>query len=356
MTREDQVSFEKDDNMLNNKVILITGGTGSFGKKFLETVFDRYTPRKVIVYSRDDYKQFELQQTYPIDGQYPIRYFIGDVRDYSRLRRAMEGVEIVVHAAAMKQVPAAEYNPFEAVKTNILGSQNVVDAAMDSGVKRVMAISSDKAVAPVNLYGATKLAADKLFIAANNYRGAKDIKFAVVRYGNVMGSRGSVIPFFLKHRDKGFFPITDVRMTRFNITLPEAVNFVLQHLKGMYGGETFIPKIPSYRILDVAKAIAASCEIKIVGIRPGEKLHEDLLTANDAMTTLEYDDHFIIFPSLFHLKQYKARYNGHSGKLCEFGFSYTSGNNPAFLSIEEIQNLIARMHVEPKLVPENSVH
>lgn len=329
-------------NIVDNKVILVTGGTGSFGRKFVETVFTRHKPKKVIVYSRDELKQFEMQQFWPVGGAAPIRYFIGDVRDFSRLKRAMEGVDIVVHAAAFKQVPAAEYNPFEAVKTNILGSQNVIDAAMDAGVKKVMALSTDKAVAPINLYGATKLAADKLFIAANNYRGSKDIKLSVVRYGNVMGSRGSVIPFFVRHSEKGFLPITDKRMTRFNITLQASVDFVLQHLKTMRGSEIFVPKIPSYRILDVAKAIAPECEIREVGSRQGDKIHEELVTSHEAVSTFEYDHHFVILPSTAHLKKYKVNGNGHATRVCGYGFTYTSSNNQHFLAVDEIRNLIEK--------------
>lgn len=326
--------------MLDNKVILITGGTGSFGKKFLEIVFARHKPKKVIVYSRDELKQFELQHTYPIDGKYPIRYFIGDVRDFNRLKRAMEGVDIVVHAAAFKQVAAAEYNPFEAVKTNIIGGQNVIDAAMESKVKKVMALSSDKAVAPINLYGATKLAADKLFVAANNYKGPREIKFSVVRYGNVMGSRGSVIPFFIKHREKGFLPVTDKRMTRFNITLEDAVDLVIDNLKYMRGKEIFVPKIPSYRITDVANAIDPECEIREIGSRQGDKIHEDLITANESMSTMEFDNHFVVLPSLAHLGNYNPKVNGYTGKSCAAGFHYNSGNNPHFLSVAEIKKLL----------------
>ncbi|MFQ5651348.1 MAG: UDP-N-acetylglucosamine 4,6-dehydratase (inverting) [bacterium] len=332
--------------MLDNKVILITGGTGSFGKKFIETALTRFKPKKVICYSRDELKQFELQQVWPPEGRAPIRYFIGDVRDLPRMKRAMEGVDIVIHAAAFKQVPAAEYNPFEAVKTNILGSQNVIDAAMDSGVKTVIALSTDKAVAPINLYGATKLAADKLFIAANNYSGSKNIKFSVVRYGNVMGSRGSVIPFFLKHREKGFLPVTDRRMTRFNITLEAAVDFVIQNIRRMHGREIFVPKIPSYRIVDVAEAIAPGCRIEEVGSRQGDKLHEDLITANEAVSTLEFKSHFVILPSDFYSTKYKSNSsdgdggNGRRGQPCQPGFTYNSGSNTHFLTVDEISHLV----------------
>lgn len=331
--------------MLNNKTILITGGTGSFGKKFIETAFKRYSPKKVIVYSRDELKQFEMQNTEPFltaDKKGIMRFFIGDVRDLERLKRAMEGVDVVIHAAALKQVPAAEYNPFEAVKTNVIGGQNVIDASMDSGVKRVIALSTDKAAAPINLYGATKLTSDKLFIAANNYRGPHDIKFSVVRYGNVMGSRGSVIPFFLDKKKEGILPITDEKMTRFNITLQEGVDFVLKNLERMWGGELFVPKIPSYKILDVAKAIDGNCKIQIVGIRPGEKLHEEMITVTDALNTVEFEDYFVILPSvqLWDLEKFKNESNGKKGKSCNLGFSYNSGNNEHFLTVDEIHELI----------------
>jgi len=327
--------------MLDNQTILITGGTGSFGKKFIQTVFKRYSPKKIIVYSRDELKQYEMQQKWP-DGKFPIRYFIGDVRDYSRLKRAMEGVNAVIHAAALKQVPAAEYNPFEAVKTNVIGGQNVIDAAMSQGVSRVIALSTDKAAAPINLYGATKLTSDKLFIAANNYRGNHDIKFSVVRYGNVMGSRGSVIPFFIKVAKTGEIPITDERMTRFNITLQEGVDFVLKNLERMWGGELFVPRIPSYRIIDVAEAIAPGVRTKIVGIRPGEKLHEEMVTETDALSTVEFEDYFVIMPStqLWDLEKFRQENNGVPGKWCDFGFSYNSGTNNHFLSVDELKELI----------------
>ena len=324
--------------MLNNKTILITGGTGSFGKKFIKTILDKYSPKKVIVYSRDELKQFEMQQEFP-DNDYPsMRYFIGDVRDYHRLKMAMSDVDIVIHAAALKQVPACEYNPFEAVKTNIIGGQNVIDAAISCGVKKVIALSTDKAAAPINLYGATKLASDKLFIAANNYSGGHDIKFSVVRYGNVMGSRGSVIPFFKKKADTGVLPITDERMTRFNITLQDGVDFVLQCLDKMWGGELFVPKIPSYKILDVAKAIAPECKHEIVGIRPGEKLHEEMIGEDDSLYTYEYDNYYKILPAInnwFHSKELIK-----NGKPVEKGFSYTSNNNTEWMSIETLQEWI----------------
>ncbi|MBC8185067.1 UDP-N-acetylglucosamine 4,6-dehydratase (inverting) [candidate division KSB1 bacterium] len=328
--------------MLNNKTILITGGTGSFGKKFIETVLKNYKPKKVIVYSRDELKQFDMQQTWPDNDNTPMRYFIGDVRDYHRLKRAMEGVDVVIHAAALKQVPTAEYNPFEAVKTNVFGGQNVIDASMAQGVKKVIALSTDKAAAPINLYGATKLTSDKLFIAANNYKGKHDIKFSVVRYGNVMGSRGSVIPFFIKQKESGVLPITDERMTRFNITLQEGVDFVLQCLDKMWGGELFVPKIPSYRILDVAEAIAPEVKHEIVGIRPGEKLHEEMITQTDALNSVEFGNYYVILPStpLWEIEKFRNESNSSVGEMCEFGFSYNSGLNDDFLTVENIKTLI----------------
>ena len=342
-----------NNNIFDNKTLLITGGTGSFGKKFIKTIFERYDPQKVIVYSRDELKQFEMQESLEFKPYFDkIRYFIGDVRDLNRLKRAMESVDIVVHAAALKQVPAAEYNPFEAVKTNIIGGQNVIDACLASGVKKVIALSTDKAAAPVNLYGATKLTSDKLFIAANNYKGTHDIKFSVVRYGNVMGSRGSVIPFFLQKRKEGVFPITDERMTRFNITLQEGVDFVLFCLEKMWGGELFVPKIPSYRILDLAKAIAPECKIEIVGIRPGEKIHEEMITQADALNTIEFEKYFVILPSvqlgnnkylrLWDTEEFKAKSNSKPSKFCEYGFSYNSGTNSHFLTVEELRELIEK--------------
>ncbi len=330
---------------MNGQTILITGGTGSFGKKFIETVLKNYTPKKIIIYSRDELKQFEMQQNtkFKKDGVL-IRYFIGDVRDEKRLAMAMTGVDIVVHAAALKQVPAAEYNPFEAVKTNVIGGQNVIDASLAAGVKKVIALSTDKAAAPINLYGATKLTSDKLFVAANNYKGANDIRFAVVRYGNVMGSRGSVIPFFLDKRSSGVLPITDERMTRFNITLQEGVNFVLMALDKMWGGELFVPKIPSYNILDLAKAVAPNAKYENVGIRPGEKLHEEMITATDAINTIEFDNYYVILPStqLWDIEKFRKESNGKEGKICEYGFSYNSGNNDHFLSIEELRDMILK--------------
>jgi UDP-N-acetylglucosamine 4,6-dehydratase len=332
--------------MLNCRSILVTGGTGSFGKKFVEAILLQYPEvERIVVYSRDELKQFEMAQQFSTSQFKQIRYFVGDVRDKERLLRAMEGIEVVVHAAALKQVPACEYNPFEAVKTNILGAQNVIEASLDRGVKQVVALSTDKAAAPINLYGATKLCSDKLFIAANNFKGQRDIRFSVVRYGNVMGSRGSVIPFFMAKRKEGILPITDSRMTRFNITLEDGVNLVLYALKNMWGGEIFVPKIPSYRISDVAEAIAPECRQVIVGIRPGEKLHEEMITKTDALCTVEYDQHYVILSSISMLdtEKFAQRTNG---KLCGDGFCYNSGSNSDWLSVEQIRELI-RFHIDP---------
>ncbi len=335
--------------MLDDKTILITGGTGSFGRKFIDTILRRFSPRKIIVFSRDELKQFEMQNMEPFSShKKTMRYFIGDVRDKARLERAMEGVDTVIHSAAMKQIPAAEYNPFEAVLTNVIGAQNVIDAAILRGVQRVVALSTDKAAAPINLYGATKLTSDKLFIAANNYRGPHDIKFSVVRYGNVMGSRGSVIPFFLSKKQSGALPVTDERMTRFSITLQQGVDFVLKSLERMWGGEIFVPRIPSYRILDVARAIVPEARIEIVGIRPGEKLHEEMITKPDALNTIEFEDYFVILPSmeLWDREKFRLTSNGRPGEFCRFGFQYDSGTNNHFLSVDELRKLIAEnVHV-----------
>ena len=331
--------------MLDKKTVLVTGGTGSFGKSFIKRILEKYNVSKVIVYSRDELKQFEMQtsETFKIfTKEDRIRYFIGDVRDFNRLKMAMTGVDYVIHAAALKQVPAAEYNPFEAVKTNIIGGQNVIDASMENDVKKVIALSTDKAAAPINLYGATKLTSDKLFVAANNYKGKHKIKLSVVRYGNVMGSRGSVIPFFQNQKSDGIIPITDDRMTRFSITLEQGVDFVLFCLKNMWGGELFIPKIPSYRILDVAKAIAPDAKLKIIGIRPGEKLHEEMITETDSLNCVEFKNHYVILPSMplwDEVKFIKESYH-ESGKKCDFGFSYNSGTNANFLTVEELKKLI----------------
>ncbi|WP_044748400.1 UDP-N-acetylglucosamine 4,6-dehydratase (inverting) [Bacillus alveayuensis] len=318
--------------MFRNKKILITGGTGSFGKKFVKKALE-YDVKKIIVFSRDELKQYEMAQEFK-DSR--IRFFIGDVRDKERLYCAFDGVDIVIHAAAMKQVPACEYNPFEAIKTNIHGAQNVIEAAIDRGVKRVIALSTDKACSPVNLYGATKLASDKLFIAANSYVGDKETRFSVVRYGNVVGSRGSVVPFFKKIRHTGKLPITDKRMTRFWITLDQGVQFVLDSLQRMCGGEIFVPKIPSMRVVDLAKAIAPECEIEIVGIRPGEKLHEVMITEDDARHTVEFDTYYVIQPEFPWWSHECEKY----GKSLPEGFKYTSDTNTQWLSIEELRKLV----------------
>lgn len=325
--------------MLNNKTILITGGTGSFGKKFLEMIFERYNPKKVIVYSRDEYKQSVMKNEYAdkVDMS-KVRFFIGDVRDKDRLYRAFAGVDYVIHAAAMKQVPTCEYNPFEAIKTNIHGAQNVIDAALDCGVKKVVALSTDKAVNPINLYGGTKLVSDKLFIAANAYRGTNyDTIFSVVRYGNVAGSRGSVIPIWQDIIDKGgkVLGVTDMRMTRFWITLEQGVLLVFKALEESNGGETYISKIPSFHIGDLAKAMLPDCEINEFGIREGEKLHEIMVTKDDSWTTYEYDRHFIIYPHMewCHLEEMVMP----GGKKVPEGFEYTSGNNTEWLDVEQLK-------------------
>jgi UDP-N-acetylglucosamine 4,6-dehydratase (inverting) len=331
--------------MLNNKTILVTGGTGSFGKHFISTVFKKYSPKKMIVFSRDELKQFEMENSSRFkkpEMSEKLRFFIGDVRDLQRLTRAMNGVDIVIHAAALKQVPACEYNPFEAVKTNIYGAQNVIDAAISNGIEKVVALSTDKACAPINLYGATKLASDKLFVAANNFSGGHKIKFSVVRYGNVMGSRGSVIPFFQTRKKDGVLPVTDERMTRFNITLDDGIDFVLTSLEKMWGGEIFVPKIPSYKILDIAEAICPKCTIENVGIRPGEKIHEEMITSTDAMNTIEFANYFVILPSvkLWDVDDFANNHNDKPGTFCENGFCYNSGTNKEFLTVEELQHLI----------------
>jgi len=321
--------------MLNNKSILITGGTGSFGKKATEIILKRYKPKKIIILSRDELKQFDMAQQFK--GSEGIRYFIGDVRDKERLHRAFHGVDFVIHAAALKQVPAAEYNPFEAVKTNIIGAENVINVAIDQGVKKVIALSTDKAANPINLYGSTKLCSDKLFIAGNSYVGQDHSMFSVVRYGNVVGSRGSVIPFFLKQKEKGVLPITDSRMTRFWITLEHGVGFVLNCLEQMVGGELFVPKIPSMNIMDLAKAIAPECKTEIVGIRSGEKLHEVMVTRDDARKTLEYKDHYVIQPDF---QFWGSRFKSNGGNPLPEDFEYNSGTNPWFLTIAEMREMI----------------
>lgn len=327
----------EDNHLLNGKVILITGGTGSFGKKCTEIILKKYKPKKLIIFSRDELKQFEMAQIFS-HAKYPcMRYFIGDVRDKERLYRAFQGVDHIIHAAALKQVPTAEYNPFEAVKTNILGAENIINVAIDQGVRKVIALSTDKAANPINLYGATKLCSDKLFIAGNSYVGREDTIFSVVRYGNVVGSRGSVIPFFLKQRETGVLPITDPRMTRFWITVAQGVNFVLDCLKRMVGGELFIPKIPSMNIMDLAKAIAPECKTKIVGIRPGEKLHEVMVPRDEARKTLEFKNYYIIQPDF---RFFERRFKNKGGKPVPDDFEYNSGTNTWRLSIEELQKMI----------------
>ena len=330
--------------------ILLTGGTGSFGKAFIaETLYRFPDLRRLVVYSRDELKQWELQQQFPVDRYPQLRFFLGDVRDQERLRRALEGVDTVVHAAALKQVPAAEYNPMEFVKTNVLGAENVIQACLDTSVKRVVALSTDKAAAPINLYGATKLCSDKLFIAANNIKGRRDLRFSVVRYGNVMGSRGSVIPFFLHAARSGTLPITDPAMTRFNISLSEGVAMVLWSLEHALGGELFVPKIPSYRITDVAEAIAPSCAKPVVGIRPGEKIHEEMITASDSFSTFDLGEYFAILPS-DGSGEALYRVAGRSLTAVPEGFAYNSGSNPDFLSVDQIRALI-REHVDPAFSP-----
>jgi UDP-N-acetylglucosamine 4,6-dehydratase len=330
--------------------ILITGGTGSFGKAFIAaTLREHPTIQRLVIYSRDELKQWEIQQSYP-ESQYPqLRFFIGDVRDRARLVRALEGIDTVVHAAALKQVPAAEYNPIEFINTNVLGAENLVQACLDTGVRRVVALSTDKAAAPINLYGATKLCSDKLFIAANNIRGHRDLRFSVVRYGNVMGSRGSVIPFFLRKATEGVLPITDPAMTRFNISLREGVALVLWALRHALGGELFVPKIPSYRITDVAEAIGPSCAKPVTGIRPGEKIHEEMITASDSFATVDLGPYYAILPSHGE-DRWSYRQDGLNFEPVRQGFAYNSGSNPDFLNVNQLRALI-REHVDPAFEP-----
>ena len=326
--------------MFNNKSILITGGTGSFGHQFIETLLERYTPSRIVVFSRDELKQFEMQQRFP---QPVMRFFLGDVRDAARLRQAMRGIDYVVHAAALKQVPAAEYNPMECIKTNIHGAENVIAAALDNEVKRVIALSTDKAANPANLYGATKLCSDKLFVAANNIAGGHATRFAVVRYGNVVGSRGSVVPVFKQMLAQGAreLPVTDRRMTRFWITLEQGIEFVIRSFGRMYGGEIFVPKIPSMRILDLVESLAPGVPIKDIGIRPGEKLHEIMCPADDSHLTLEFADHFVIRPAIRFINQvdYAANALGENGVVVTEGFDYSSGTNPHFLTVEDLRRM-----------------
>jgi len=327
--------------MLNHKSILITGGTGSLGKELTKTIFAKWPDvKRIVIYSRDEQKQFQMAQEYPKDKYPNIRFFIGDVRDLDRMKRAFSGIDYVIHAAAMKHVDIAEYNPDECVKTNIGGAENVINAALGSGVSKVVALSTDKACAPINLYGATKLTSDKLFIAANNIRGTQDIRFSVVRYGNVMGSNGSVIPFFLKKKPGGVLPITDPNMTRFNISLSDGVKMVLHALEHAWGGELFVPKIPSYRITDLAEAIGPECEHPVIGIRPGEKIHEEMITSSDSFSTYDLGKYYVILPQLpvWKLADYIPHFNA---VPVTPGFNYTSGANPEFLTVDELRTLIA---------------
>lgn len=332
--------------MLSDKSILITGGTGSFGKAFVKTVLERYpTVKRLVVFSRDELKQFEMEQQFSCKQYKCMRYFIGDVRDEPRLRRALEGIDYVIHAAALKQVPAAEYNPFECIKTNILGAQKLIEACLENKVQRVVALSTDKAAAPINLYGATKLCSDKLFVAANNIKGHRDIRFSVVRYGNVMGSRGSVVPFFLEKRSSGVLPITDPGMTRFNISLQEGVDMVLWSLENAWGGEVLVPKIPSYRITDLAQAIGPECEHPVIGVRPGEKIHEEMITSSDSFNTVDMGKYYAILPvgAKYTMREYCEKVGA---RPVAQGFCYNSGSNADFLTIDELRNLI-RAQVDP---------
>ena len=324
-------------------MVLITGGTGSFGKKFIETILSRYPlVQKIIIFSRDELKQSDLKQKYP-ESDYPqLRFFIGDVRDLERLKRACEGVDIIIHAAAIKQVDTAEYNPTECIRTNIDGAENVIHAALDSGVRDVVALSTDKACAPINLYGATKLVSDKLFTAANNIRGSKNIKFSVVRYGNVMGSRGSVIPFFMNKKSDGVLPITHPEMTRFNISLQAGVDMVMYALEHHLGGEIFVPKIPSYRILDIAEAVGPECETRVVGIRPGEKLHEEMITDTDSLNTIDLGKYYVILPSVSLSCTESDYLTHHKAKKVPFGFRYNSGTNDEWESVGSLKDLIGK--------------
>ena len=332
--------------MFNNKNILITGGTGSFGQKFAETCLNKFNVKKIIIYSRDELKQFEMSNKFSKKKNFnKLRFFIGDVRDYSRLFTAMENVDIVVHAAALKQVTTAEYNPWEAIKTNVYGAQNVIESSLNRKVENIIALSTDKAAAPINLYGATKLTSDKLFLSANNVRGSKNTKFSVVRYGNVMFSRGSVIPFFLEQKKLGTIPITDKEMTRFNITLDEGVDFVLKCFKNMIGGELFVPKIPSVKIIDLANVIAPNLPQKIIGIRPGEKIHEEMITETDSLNTYEFKDYYVILSDYgysLEKNQIQKYIISKGGKKCKRGFNYNSKNNAKFLKKSEIEKLISK--------------
>ncbi|MDX2414625.1 MAG: UDP-N-acetylglucosamine 4,6-dehydratase (inverting) [Bacteroidales bacterium] len=334
---------------MNGRSLLVTGGTGSFGKAFVKTVLERFPDiRRLVIYSRDELKQFDMSQDFSKEKYPSIRYFIGDVRDKDRFQRACEGIDIIVHAAALKQVPAAEYNPDEFIKTNIGGAQNIIDACLATNVKVVVALSTDKAAAPINLYGATKLVSDKLFIAANNIKGTRDLRFSIVRYGNVMGSRGSVIPFFLKKAGEGdTLPLTHKDMTRFNIALEEGIEMVFWAIEKALGGEIFVPKIPSYRITDVAEAIAPNHKLKYIGIRPGEKLHEEMITESDSFNTIVFDPYYAILPSDSNKEKYIQEYGG---KAVVKGFKYNSGENSDWLSVEQIRELIIN-YIDPNFKP-----
>lgn len=331
--------------MYNHKSILVTGGTGSFGKAFVKRILTDYPEvKRLVIFSRDEQKQYQMAQEFP-ESMYPsLRYFIGDVRDYNRLKTALKGIDTVIHAAAMKHVPIAEYNPMECVKTNVMGAENIINACLETDVLNVVALSTDKAAAPINLYGATKLVSDKLFIAANNIKGNKNIRFSVVRYGNVMGSNGSVIPFFIEKRKTGVLPITDPNMTRFNISLDEGVNMVLYALEHAWGGEVFVPKIPSYRIMDVAKAIGPECEHRIVGIRPGEKIHEEMITTSDSFTTYDLGNYYAILPQVPNWK-INDFMDCFKPTIVVSGFNYNSGNNDRWLTVENIRSLI-KFHID----------
>lgn len=330
----------QENAISSDSSILITGGTGSFGQEFVRTILSEFpTIKRLVVYSRDELKQYEMEKSFPVSEFEGLRYFLGDIRDQSRLMRALDGIDYVIHAAALKQVPAAEYNPFEFIKTNIIGAQNVIEASLNMGVRKVIALSTDKAAAPVNLYGATKLCSDKLFVAANNIKGSKSVAFSVVRYGNVAGSRGSVIPYFLKQKDNGIIPITSPEMTRFNITLQQGVEVVRWALENSLGGEIIVPKIPSYNIMDLAKAIAPNAEYEMVGVRPGEKLHEEMITSSDSYNTLDIGHYYVILPNK--ISALAEKYIKHfNAKFVEPNFKYDSRNNSDFLSLNEIRRLI----------------
>jgi len=335
--------------MFKSKSILVTGGTGSFGKAFVFNILNNYDFKKIIIFSRDELKQYEMEKTIPLKFKRKVRFFIGDVRDLNRLKFAMKDVDIVIHAAALKQVETSEYNPFEAVKTNVLGAQNVIESSLDNDIEKVLAISTDKASAPINLYGATKLVSDKLFISANNYKGNRKIIFSVTRYGNVMGSRGSVIPHFLDQEKKGCIEVTHNEMTRFNITLEDAIKFVINNLKNMKGGEIFIPKLFSYNIMDLKDAISKKCKVKFIGIRPGEKIHEELISENESLNTLEYKDHYIIFPNSpfnnLEFEKYKKIALKQGAKFTKNTFSYNSKDNKNFLDIKQLKKLISNLNL-----------